>query len=283
MANLFRRVFRYSNAYANQKFDEKADPAIQIEQAIEDAKRHNLELTKQAAAVLGNRRQLEMQLARQLDEIESLQGSARQALVLSDQARASGDPAKAAEYERTAQIFAGRLVAGESAVENLKVLHDQALGAADQAKRAVADNEFRLQQSMAEKAKLMTQLQSAKMQERTNEALASMSELAPKGDTPSLSEVRDKIEARYATALGQQELTGGGVEARMMEVRKATIDSAATRRLDAIRASMNTGSSGAQALEKRGPEAIEGGSAGGAQSGVADEVQTGQQAEPPTP
>ncbi len=68
-----------------------------------------------------------------------------------------------------------------------------------------------------------------------------MSELAPQGDTPTLAEVREKIEARYATALGQNELAGAGVEARMLEVRKATIDSAASSRLDAIRASMIAG------------------------------------------
>ena len=126
-------------------------------------------------------------------------------------------------------------------VEDLKALHGQALQAVEQAKQAVADNEFRLRQSIAEKSKLMTQLESAKMQEQMNSALSTMSDLAPQGDTPSLAEVRDKIEARYATALGQNELASGGVEARMLEVRKATIDSAASSRLDAIRASMAAG------------------------------------------
>jgi phage shock protein A len=229
MPNFFRRMFRYSNAYANKKFDEKADPAIQIEQAIDDAKRQHQALTAQAATVLANRHQIEMRLARQMGEIEKLSSSARQSLVLSDQARATSDLAKANEFEQAATTFAGQLVSAESAVEDLKALHGQALQAVDQAKQAVADNEFRLRQSIAEKSKLMTQLESAKMQEQMNKALTTMSDLAPQGDTPSLAEVRDKIEARYATALGQNELAGGGVEARMLEVRKATIDSAAGR------------------------------------------------------
>jgi phage shock protein A len=58
MPNFFKRLFRYSNAYANKRFDEKADPAIQIQQAIDDAQRQHQALTQQAAAVLGNRRQL---------------------------------------------------------------------------------------------------------------------------------------------------------------------------------------------------------------------------------
>ncbi len=282
MPNFFRRMFRYSNAYANKKFDAKADPAIQIEQAIDDAKKQHQALTAQAATVLANRHQIEMRLGRQLNEIDKLSTSARQSLILSDQARAAGDTVKANEFEQAATTFAGQLVSAESAVEDLKALHGQALQAVDQAKQAVADNEFRLRQSIAEKSKLMTQLESAKMQEQMNSALSTMSDLAPQGDTPSLAEVRDKIEARYATALGQNELAGGGVEARMLEVRKATIDSAASSRLDAIRASMTAGpagGSGAPSLEKKADQgAIEAGDA--AAPGVS--TSQGQQATPPS-
>jgi phage shock protein A len=278
MPNFFRRMFRYSNAYANKKFDEKADPEIQIQQAIDDAQRQHQALTQQAAAVLGNRRQLEMRLARQLGEIEQLQSSARQSLVLSDQARTAGDMKKATEFEQAAQSFAGQLVAAESSVEDLKALHDQALQASEQAKQAVADNEFRLRQSMSERAKLMTQLQSAKMQEQMNKALTTMSELAPQGDTPTLGEVRDKIESRYATALGANELSSGGVEARMLEVRKATIDSAAASRLDEIRASLGTGSGGqTPSLEKGSAAAIESGS----NTGSGASAQPSKEATPP--
>jgi phage shock protein A len=270
-------MFRYSNAYANKKFDEKADPAIQIEQAIDDARKQHQALTQQAAAVLGNRRQLEMRLARQLEELGQLENSVRQSVLLQSQAVAAGDTAKASEYEQAALVFSGQLVAGESAVEDLKALHAQAGQASEQAKQAVADNEFRLRQSMAERSKLMTQLQTTKMQEQMNSAMSSVSELAPQGDTPTLSEVRDKIESRYATALGQSELTGGGVEARMVEVRKATIDSAAASKLDAIRASMS-GAAGSPSLEKgAAPSAIE---SGGPASGVTE--QTGQEASPPS-
>jgi phage shock protein A len=59
-----------------------------------------------------------------------------------------------------------------------------------------------------------------------------------------LGEVRDKIEKRYAVAMGRTELASTGVEARMLEVQKATIDSAAKSRLDQIRASLGTGTGG---------------------------------------
>src|ERR1700710_1257729 len=106
MANFFRRLGRYLHASANAKFDERADPRIQIEQAIQDAQRQHQALTQQAAAVLGNRRQLEMRLSRQLSDIEQVQTSAGQSLLLARQAATAGDTKRAGEFETAAQSFA---------------------------------------------------------------------------------------------------------------------------------------------------------------------------------
>jgi phage shock protein A len=220
------------------KLDERADPKVQIEQAITEAKRQHQLLSEQAAAVLGNRHQLEMKLEKQMDEVERLQGAARQALVLGEQARAAGDTAKATEYETVAQSFATQLVAAEKSVEDLKALHDKALQAAEAAKAAVAQNAHALQQKLAERTQLLNQLDQAKMAERVNEALQSVSSLAVPGDTPSLDQVREKIEGRYARAMGATELAQGSVEARMMEVQKSALDMEGSQRLEAIRASM---------------------------------------------
>ena len=50
-------------------------------------------------------------------------------------------------------------------MEDLKTLHDQALGAAGQARKAVENNAMILQQKLAERTKLLSQLEQAKMQE----------------------------------------------------------------------------------------------------------------------
>jgi len=221
--------------------DERADPKIQIQQAIEEAQRQHAGLSRQAAAVIGNQRQLEMKLNRQLTDVERLQASARQALTLADQARAKGDEAKAQEYEQTAQVFATQLVSAEKSMEDLKGLHDQALQAAEQAKKAVEQNAMLLQQKLAERTQLLSQLEQAKMQETVSASLRQMSELSVPGNTPSLGEVREKIERRYANALGQAELAQNSVEGRMLEVQKSTLDMAGNARLEQIRASMSGG------------------------------------------
>jgi phage shock protein A len=238
MANPFVKGYRYMMALFGAKIDEYADPKVQIQQAIEDAQRQHQALVQQAAAVIGNQRQLEMKLSRQMSEVEKLQGMARQALVLADKARADGNESEAQKYESTATTLATQLVSGEQSMEDLKTLHDQALSAAGQARKAVENNAMVLQQRIAERSRLLSQLEQAKMQETVAKSLESMSSLAAPGNTPSLDEVRDKIEQRYANAMGRAELASNSVEGRMLEVQKSSLDMAGSSRLEQIRASM---------------------------------------------
>src|SRR4051794_185458 len=241
MANPFVKGWRYMMALFGAKIDEYADPKVQIQQAIEDAQRQHQALVQQAAAVIGNQRQLEMKLSRQMSEVEKLQGMARQALVLADKARADGNESEAQKYESTATTLATQLVSGEQSMEDLKTLHDQALAAAGQARKAVENNAMVLQQRIAERSRLLSQLEQAKMQETVARSLESMSSLAAPGNTPSLDEVRDKIEQRYASAMGRAELASNSVEGRMLEVQKSSLDIAGSSRLEQIRASMAGG------------------------------------------
>src|SRR3979490_2901002 len=158
MANPFVKAWKYLMALFSAKVDQYADPKVQIQQAIEDAQRQHQALTQQAAQVIGNQRQLEMRLNRQLADIEKLQVNVRQAVTLADQSVA-GDAAKATEYNNAAEAFAAQLVTAEQSVEDLKGLHDQALQAAGQAKKAVEQNAMMLQQKIAERTKPLSRLE----------------------------------------------------------------------------------------------------------------------------
>ena len=177
MANPFVKAWKYFMALFDSKIDEHADPKVQIQQAIEEAQRQHQELSQQAAAVIGNQRQLEMQLNRRLADIEKLQANTRQAIQLADKARASGDIQKATEYENAAEAFAAQLVTAEQSVEDTKKLHDQALQQASAAKKAVERNSMALQQKVAERTKLLSQLEQAKMQEKVAESIQSMNSI----------------------------------------------------------------------------------------------------------
>ena len=263
MANPFVKGWKYLMALFDNKIEENADPKVQIEQAIEDAQRQHQELSQQAAAVIGNQRQLEMQLNRRLAEVEKLQGNARQALELADQARAKGDENKAVEYENAAEAFAAQLVTAEESVEDTKKLHDQALQQAAQAKQAVERNAAHLQQQVAERSKLLSQLEQAKMQEKVSETMQSMNSITASG--PNLDQVRDKIERRYANALGAAELAQNSIEGRMAEVEQAGIQMAGHGRLEQLRAEM----AGELTSGKKQAIAQGGAAQGGADQGAA--------------
>ena len=272
MANPFVKAWKYLMALFSSKVDEYADPKVQIQQAIEDAQRQHAALSQQAAAVIGNQRQLEMKLNRQMSDVERLQASAKQALVLADEAKTKGDADKAAQYEQTAQVFATQLVSAEQQMEDLKAMHDQALQAAEQAKQAVEQNAMQLQTKLAERTKLLNQLDQAKMQEQIASSLKSMSSLSAPGTTPSLDEVRDKIEKRYANALGAAELSKGSVEGRMLEVEKSTLDMAGAARLDQLRAQMHPELS---ATQGRAIDAAAGDASSAATAAPAEQPQQG--------
>jgi phage shock protein A len=263
MANLITRWWRYFSASANSRFNERADPKIQLEQAIGEAQQQHRRLTEQAANVIANQKQAEMRLNRSMEELGKVNNSARQAVLMADEATKKGDTTRAAELTQAAQAFANRLVATEREVESLKTLSLQSAQAADQAKQAVVQNSAALQTKLTERQKLLSQLDQAKMQEQMNTAMTSLSASVGQ-DVPTLDEVRDKIEARYARALGASELGSQSVESRMLEVEQAQINTEAQTRLDQIREQLGLPVAGAQA-------GLESGSSAALGAGATDE------------
>jgi phage shock protein A len=237
MMDVLRKRWRYFTAKTDSQFEARADPKIQLEQAIADAQEQHRRLVEQAANVVANQKQHEMQLNRAMEELGKVHASTRQALMMAQDATNRGDMDKAREYNQTAEAFANRLIATENQVNDLKTLSLQSAQAADQARAAVQQNSLALQQKLAERQKLLSQLDQAKMQEQLNKAMSSLNQTVDQ-TAPSLDQVREKIEARYARALGSSELGGQTVEARMLEVQQAAMGSEARSRLDTMRAEL---------------------------------------------
>ena len=235
MIGIARRAWRYLAAWLGEMLDSVADPRVQLEQAIEEAKRQHQLLVAQAAAVLGNRRELEIRLSRSRQTAAGLASSAGRSLQLAAAARARGDSEKAASLESAARMFAGRLAWEETATANLEELYNRSAAAADAARRAVEQNSRALERTVAERTGLLSELAAARMQERLAEAIGSVGELAPAAPVPSLARVRERIDARFALAAGSVDLAAGPAEVARLEVERAGIDEVAERRLEEIR------------------------------------------------
>ena len=234
MIKLFRRWWGYLNAKLTGKFNEMADPAVQLEQALREAQDQHRRLKEQAANVIASQKQAEMRLNKRLTDLEQLNSNARQALIMAADAQRAGDTGQAARFTSAAETIATQLIQVEKDVGDLKALVLQSTQASDQAKAAVQQNSKVLQQKLAERSKLLSQLEQAKMQEAMNKAMASLNE-AVGDDVPSLNEVRTKIEARYAKATAVAELNETTVDASIREIEEATANAAAQARLSELR------------------------------------------------
>jgi phage shock protein A len=234
MIKLIRKWWNYLTAKMTGKFEESADPKVQLEQAIREAQQQHRRLTEQAANVIAQQKQTQLRLERAIDELGKSNASAKQALMLADEAAKKGDAAKSGEYADAAEAFAGKLISLEKQVAELKEMLFNTTQASDQAKAAVQQNATALQRKYTEREKLLSQLDQAKMREEMNKAMTQLT--ATVGDeVPTFEEVRRKIEGRLAKAEGMAELTGASVESRMLEVEQAGDRAEAQARLSELR------------------------------------------------
>jgi len=252
MFKAFRKWWNYIGAKFNKDFNDRADPAVQLEQALTEAQDQHRRLRDQAVNVIATQKQSEIRLNTKMAELEKLNGNARQALVMAADATKSGDATKAAQYNSAAGTIANQLIQTEKDVEGLKAMVINSTQAADQAKAAVAQNSRLLQQKLSEKNKLLSQLEQAKMQEQMNKAMDQLGETVG-DDVPTLKEVSDKIEARYAKAQASSELQDTNVNSRIQEVEMATANVEAQGRLSQLREELGLNPASAPAAEIAAP------------------------------
>ena len=261
MANPFTKGWKYMMQSFDSKIDENADPRVQIQQAVAQAKKNHQEISQQAASIIGNRNQLQMKLERLIKSQEDLQAKTRTALQAADKATGAGDAEKAQQFNATAEVLASQLVSVEQELEQTKQAYASAEQAAREAQAHQKQSEARLQEQLAQVSQLERQLNQAKMQEQTAKTMDSMQQFGADDSVPTLDGVRDKIERRYANALGAQELAKDSMTDRMAEIESAGTDLAASSRLEQIRASMagelEAGSGSEGASGNVAPEAIE--------------------------
>src|ERR1700712_4913355 len=98
MFKVFRKWWKYLTAKTSRNFEQRADPAVQLEQAMTEAQDQQRRLKEQAANVIATQKQAEMRLNTKMGELEKLNANARQALIMASDATNSGDAAKAATY-----------------------------------------------------------------------------------------------------------------------------------------------------------------------------------------
>ena len=214
-----RRLWGYITTLFRRTAEGAMNPEIEIEQAINEARKRDQELRNQAAKVVAHRTQIESKMESAADDVGEAREMAKQALLRAEQAKSSGDVEGIEKWTRTAQALAMKLQAAENNLGTLKSQYETASTQADKAKDAVQQNAMRVQELAAKRMELLGSLEAAKMQESVNKAVDALSNTMDY-DMPSLEKVEEKIEARKAEAMAKAELreaTPAGAEAELKE------------------------------------------------------------------
>ena len=117
---MLRRIWGYLKTLFRMKAEAAMDPAIEIEQAIGDARKSDQALRGQAAKVIAHRTQLEQKIENSADTVGEAREAAKQALLKADAATKSADSAGADKWTSAAQSLAMKLQASEGNLESLK-------------------------------------------------------------------------------------------------------------------------------------------------------------------
>ena len=232
-----KRIWGYIKTLFKRTAERAMDPEIEIEQAIDEAKKRDQALRNQAAKVVAHRTQLESKIERSADDVGEARELAKQALLKAQSASGAGDAEGAEKWTRTAQSLAMKLQAAENNLAALKGQYQTATEQADEAKQAVSQNAMRLQELAARRMELLGSLQQAKMQESVNEAVEVISATMD-DELPTLEKVEEKIESRKAEAMARAELREATPEGAEMELREAVSLAHADAKLEELKAEL---------------------------------------------
>ena len=232
----FKRLWGYVKTLFKRTAERAMDPEVEIEQAINEARKKHQELSNQAAAVVATRTQVENKMEDEAETVGEAREMAKQAIMKAEEAKAKGDVEAQQKWTRSAQSLAMKLQAAENNLNTLRTQYGTASAQAEKAKAAVTQNSMRVQELAAKKMELLGSLQSAKMQEKVNEAVESMSSVMD--DAVSLERVEEKIEARQATAMAKAELREDSPEGAEDELREAINIAQADSKLEELKAEL---------------------------------------------
>lgn len=236
----FKRLWGYIKTLFRVKAEAAMDPEIEIEQAIQEAKKRDQELRNQAAKVVAHRHQLESQIERAADDAGEARELAKQALLKAQESTTAGDAAAADKWTKAATGLAMKLQAAENNLGSLKSQYEASVAQAEDAKKAVQQNAMRLQELAAKRMELVGSLKQAQMQESVNKAVEAIS--STMGDEAvSLEKVEDKIEQRKAMAMAKAELHESTPEGAELELREAVSVAQADAKLDELRKELGIG------------------------------------------
>lgn len=240
---MFKRIITYIRTWFRGKAESAMNPEVEIEMAIDEARKQDQALRSQAAKVIAHRTKLEHRIEKSADDVADAREMAKAAIMRAEKAKAAGDADGVSKWTNSASSLAMKLTATENNLDSLKEQYEIAIGQSTQAKSAVEQNAMRVQELAAKRMELLGSIEQAKMQEAVNDAMTSLNATVDR-DAPSLSKVEDKISDRLANAKAKTELRSATPEGAEAELREAVSLTRADDKLAELRAELGLDTAG---------------------------------------
>ncbi len=190
-------------------------------------------LRDSATNIIAHEKQLEGQRTKLYSELEKVNTNVRQAVMMADDARRSGDDAQATQFEESAELLAHRVVEIDTEIAAIDVELIEARQASEEAKSIASDSAIQMTQMKSKGAQLRAEFERAKMAEATADASSGV---------PSYDEVKGKIGERVAKAEAAAELADVDGQSALDDASKmvenAAMESKAAARLAEIKSQM---------------------------------------------
>jgi len=234
MIQLIKRWYAQFIMRMTMGFNANADPEVEFEQAaIESGRRHNRVREAAINSIAGSNR-AQLQLNNQISSYEKTTGLLHTTVRLIEKAEKAGNVAEVARLNTAAITLTNQLIQQEMQIESQKALVLASVASAEDAKEMVAGSALTHQQILDKRFEGLTKLSQAKMVEARNASNALLRE-AVAGEVPTVSQVMEKIEARYAKAMAGSELDDASVEGTMRMIERTSSNDAAVDRLALVR------------------------------------------------
>lgn len=230
-SKIFRRANSYAQAKAQAEFDVRADPKVQLEQAMAGLQEHHQDLQAAASHVIAQEKVAKMRLGDL-----STQEAKYTKLALTSKQQGNVE---------VARTFASKIASLREQIQALVSQIPQLEQAANDAREAVQESADQLQQTLNEKGTILSQIDQANMQKQMAASLKQVSDLTRSSDVPSLDEIKQKVAGQFAEAQAATELSSSSPEVLEMHAHHAELTSEA----DQILAGLDTGSLQPAALE----------------------------------
>jgi phage shock protein A len=191
-------------------------PEVMLQQYIDDMRAQVPKLNDTVAEVMKHEVLLRNRIEKLQKEIADLDKQIIAAVKLGPQ------------YEEEAKMLIQRMEDAKRDLEETKVQYEAAQKASAQAKLAREEYIRTMNQKIQEAMRAISRAKQAEMQERLAGLMMSFNQ----GDqSDTLERMTEKIEERAAKAQAKVELATSGVDARMQEIRRATVSSEVEEKL----------------------------------------------------